>query len=212
MACRRLKIPLAIAASLLLSAPWIAEAQKPHPAPYPPLPPGVANHKLDNASGGMTAVSSFQGKVVMLLIIGKSEKDEGGKLSGDINFAMAKQPDFARVSIANLPGYPSPLHGYILRRVGDSYRTGVKETEDRFKQHGLTCLPRHRDTVLVDFSGDVAKKLGVEGQTDDTYQAYVLDRQQHIVLHLTEGQNHNSEARTRELITAAIRRELARKR
>jgi hypothetical protein len=211
MACSRLKFPLAIGAFLLFSALWVAEAQKAHPAPFPPLPSGVANLKLDNASGGMTAVSSFQGKVVMLLIVGKSEKDEGGKLSGDINFAMAKQPDFARISIANLPGYPSPLHGYILRRVGDSYRTGVKETEDRFKQHGLTFLPRHRDTVLVDFSGDVAKKLGVQDHTDDTYQAYVLDRKQRVVLHLTEGQDHNSEARTRELISAAIRRELARR-
>ncbi len=212
-----------LCALILLPAAPYAAAQKPAPArrpaapkaapaSYPPLPASVANMKLDDASGGMKSVSEFKGKVMLLTMTGRSEKDDGGTLSGDIGFAMAREPDFARAAIVTLDGYPGMLHRYILGRVEDAYRTGEKETDIRYRKHGMVAQPRNRNTVLVDFSGDAARKMGVLGHTDDTYQAYVLDRQQRIVLHLTQGQNHNSEARTRELITAAIRRELAKKR
>lgn len=170
------------------------------------LPAAVNSLKMESMGGGTKALADFRGKTLLLVIAAKGSRDAAAKLSSGIGVTLADQTDLVRVVVGDLRAVPGWLRGDIRRGIRNGYQKTESELESAFKAKGLTFEERHRGILLLDWRGELARLLGVAGKTDQTYQAFVIDRQGKLRAHLTQKQEGATEEALRNLVLDALRK------
>lgn len=179
------------------------------PAAPESLPAPAADFKAENLAGGTKTLAECKGKVLLLMLVGRFSRDAAANVSNEIGLALTDQPDFLRVSVGDLKGAPGFLRGPIRSGIRDGFRKSEEKLKKEFEARMRPFEERHKPVVLLDWRGEIAKHLGVSGQTERTYQIFVVDRRGYITARFTQNQDGATDADLREKTLAALKKALA---
>ena len=178
---------------LLLSGSALAFALQPHHLPkkeaaLQTIGAGMPGTEIavENANGGKTTLSQFQGRVTVLIIAGKDSADAGMALLRDVTLSTAQEQSVSYVLTADLRSAPGFFRGQIRDKVKDRMKSQRNETAVAFKRAGRAFEPRHNPAVLLDWQGRMAKQFAVRQNLDNAYQVVVLDKKGHVVFQCTQ--------------------------
>lgn len=161
--------------------------------------------QVENAAGGKTSLSDYQGKAVFLIMSGRSSGDAAFALLQEMMLETAKEKEIVYVMSIDLRGAPGFLRGRIRGAIKDRLVKQKKSLEEAFKKAEVPFEPHHAPVNLLDWDGKVAKDLSVRDSTDRAYKAFVLNRKGQTEYQCTQPDLKKGEASPAPALLKALK-------